>query len=204
MTADENDFDDPIANALLSDSTYERLQVERFRHFKQPLPTKLLWMSGLLVALALVFPVALAYPEFAPGVLGASPVFAAPRIALLGAVGGTVEVAAALVLVAVAVRRRQLEPSITESQAERLLNVEDVATLIGLGTGGASIALTDAFFLLGLAGPDAVAFFTADGNGPFLASGTDVTIGALALAAALAAVLVAALGLGLRRRLANR
>jgi hypothetical protein len=201
MTADENELDDPIANALLSDSTYERLQVERFRHFKQPLPRKLLWMSGLLVALALVFPVALAYPAVAPGVLEVSPLAAAPRIALLGALGGAIEVAAALVLVAVALRRLQLEPSITESQAERLLNVEDVATLIGLGTGGASIALTDAFFLLGLAGSDAVAFFTADGNGPFLASGTDVTVGVLALGAALAAVFVGALGVVLRQRL---
>ena len=52
------DPNDPIADALLGESTYERLRVERYALIKRRIPQKLVYQSGLLLALALIVPIA--------------------------------------------------------------------------------------------------------------------------------------------------
>jgi hypothetical protein len=119
---------------------------------------------------------------FAGGVLQSS-----PKIVTLGVFAVVIEVGCAGALTAVLLRRRQLEPDLTVEQAATLLTVEDLATLLGVVTGGATVLLTDAFFLLGHGGVAArTAFVEAGGGDPFAAAGHDVTVLALAVAALLA------------------
>ncbi|SEO69151.1 hypothetical protein SAMN04487948_104200 [Halogranum amylolyticum] len=192
---------DPIADAILGGSTYERLRLQRFSFFKQPVPRKLAWQSGLLFVLALVLPLAAGYPAETKALFAShSPTAASPKMLLLGLVGGGIELGTASALVAVTVRRLQLEPDLTEDAARRLLNVEDVATLVGVVTGGFAVLLTLAFFVLGYAGPEAVAAFVeSGGTSPFAPSGVGVSVTTLAVAALCGSLVVFASSVGLDR-----
>lgn len=187
MGTENTDVDDRIASALLGDSTYERLRIERHCYFRQPTPTKIAWLGGLLFAVALVAPIAATYPPSTQGLFVGGVLQSSPKIVTLGVFAVVIEVGCAGALTAVLLRRRQLEPDLTVEQAATLLTVEDLATLLGVVTGGATVLLTDAFFLLGHGGVAArTAFVEAGGGDPFAAAGHDVTVLALAVAALLA------------------
>lgn len=172
--------DDPIADALLSGSTYERMRATRVSVFAQPVPRRLGWQAAVLGAVALVAPLWIVAPA---GVRAA----ASPKAAAVGLFAVGVQVLAAGGLAGAAALRARAG-DLDEDAAARLLAVEEVASLLGLGTGGVATAVTLVLFALGVAGPDAVAAYVATGGGdPFVPSGLGVPVTAVAGAALAAA-----------------
>jgi len=202
---DEDDIQDPVANALLGDSTYERLRQLRYSPFGQPIPTKLVWQSGLLFLLALMLPVMAAFPAEVRAMLGGTAVSASPKVLILGLVGGVVVFGGGLTLTAVGFLRVHLEPRMTERLAHRLLSLEDVASLLGIGTGGLAIVVTMAYVLMGYVGVRAVEWYIDTmGLSPFAPSGVEpVTVGGVATLAFVGSValLVASQALHIEIRL---
>jgi hypothetical protein len=184
--------DDSIAATLLGGSTYERLRLERALYFTQPTAVRLAWQSGLLLALTLVAPLAATLPTpIQAGALGGDPLAASPVIVIVATVALALQVGTAGALGVVAAIRVRAGESLSRTRAERLVTVEEVASLLGLGTGGLAVAVTDAYVLLGHAGGDAVAaYVAAGGRSPFAASDTGLSIAAVTLAAFVAAVVV--------------
>jgi hypothetical protein len=203
--SDREDIDDPVANALLSESVYERIRQLRYSPLGQPIPTKLAWQSGLLFLLALMLPVLAASPEEVRAMLGESAVSASPKVLVLGVVGGSVVFGTGLTLTALGFLRVRLEPRMTEGLAHRLLGLEDVASLLGIGTGGIAIVLTMAYVLMGYVGQRAVEWYVgATGLSPFAPSGVEpLTVGGVATLAFVGSValLVASRALHMELRL---
>lgn len=189
---DSTDIDDPIASALMGDSLYERLRVRRHSVFGQSIPKKLAWQSGLLCVLALVLPIAAAFPPEVKALFpSGDPVTASPQVMLLGVIALAIVLISATTLAALEYTRLRLEPTLTRRQAEALLNWEDVASLFGLGTGGMAVVITDGFVLMGLGGADLVQAYTAQApTGAFVPSGTGVSVVAVAATALCGAVVL--------------
>lgn len=179
---DEDDIQDPVADALLGDSTYERLRQTRYSPFGQPIPTKIVWQSGLLFLLALMLPVMAAFPAEVRAMLGGTAVSASPKVVVLGLVGGVVVFGGGLALTVIGFLRVRLESRMTEELAHRLLGLEDVASLLGIGTGGLAILLTMAYVLMGYVGIRAVEWYIDTmGLSPFAPSGVEpITVGGVA------------------------
>ncbi len=184
MTDSDTDVpaNDWITDSVLDGSTYDRLRVRRFSYFKQPISQKLTWMAGLLALVALVAPIALTLPSSASETFpGRDPLTASPKVVLLGLFAIVVVFTAAASLTAVELYRRRLEP-VSETQAKRLLNLEELASLIGLVTGSAMILLTLGLFAVGYGGESALASFVGSGGGhPFEPSGTGLSVARLAV-----------------------
>ena len=172
----DDDPSDPVTKALLGESAYERLRATRFGMFKQPIHRKLRWQSGLLFGVALLLPLMALFPaevrSSLPG--GGSLVGAAPKVALLGLVGGIVVFLGGVTLTAIGVVRVRLEPTMTEWQADTLLNLEEVASLLGIGTGGVGVLLTLVFTAIGFGGSEAVGTYVRTmGTSPFATTGVE-------------------------------
>ncbi|GAB7092916.1 hypothetical protein JCM30237_00680 [Halolamina litorea] len=189
MSAKEGGVDDPIASALVGGTVYERLRVERYQLFRQSIPVKLAAQGAILAGLALVIPLAMTLPSSTRALFpGGDPLTASPKILLLGAYAGAIELVAAAALCYVGYRRLR-GGEIGEAEARHLLNVEDVASMVSLVTGGAAVLAVDAFFLLGHGGADAVAeLLAAGGSNPFAGTPVPVTVVGVGLAAASLAV----------------
>jgi len=195
--------DDRITDAILSGSAYERLRLQRPTYFTQPVPTKLTWQSVLLAGLALLAPLYLLFPATVAEYLPAtSPTLASPKVIVLGLVGAGIELFAAALLVGVTLFRIRHHP-LSEPQARTVLNVEDFASYVGFGTGGMAIAITMCYFVLGLAGGDAIASYvtTMDGINPFVDSGLGLSVAELAGASFVGCLGLLLAGQYLRRRL---
>lgn len=176
---------DDITDGILSESHYERLRIERFSHFKQSVPTKLKWQCGLLVTLVLALPVYALFPETVSQYLPTTdPAAASPKVIMVGAVGGLMEVVSMSMLTATTLYRLRHEP-LSEYEAQGLLNVEDFASAIGLIAGTLAIAIMAAYLVLGTLGGSAVNEYitTMNGVNPFAASGVGITVADVALAA---------------------
>ncbi|MCU4926518.1 hypothetical protein OB905_11070 [Halobacteria archaeon AArc-dxtr1] len=186
------DPDDPIADALLGDSTYERLRVQRYALIKQRIPRKLRWQGGLLLMLALIVPITATYPASVQAVFPSDdPLWSSPLVLWLGVYAGVIQLATAATLTAVAVVRRRGDATFSESQVRTLLNVEDVASMFGLVTGGFAVLLTVAFFLFGHMGAETVAeFVTAAPQNPYGQTAVSVPVIVVGTAAAIGAGLV--------------
>ena len=188
----DKQFEDPIAAALLGDSIYESLRVRRRSLFKQPLSRKLAWQSGILAALAMVLPLTLALPESTRALFPAGdPLSSTPKILLLGVYAGAIEAIAALGLIYVGVRRIRHGGSLTERQARRLLDIEDMASLFSLVTGPFAVLAFDGVFLLALGGRDSMTtFFAGGGDNPFASGAIPVSLAEVTIAAGVLAVVV--------------
>ncbi|MFC4359147.1 hypothetical protein ACFO0N_14465 [Halobium salinum] len=194
--------EDPIASAVLGESAYERLRARRYSLFKQSIPRKLAWQAAILGALTLVLPLAATLPASTRRLFaGGDPLAAAPKILLLGAYAGAIEVVAAVGLCYVGYRRLRQGTELSEREARTLLNVEDVASMISLVTGAAAVAAVDGFFLLAHGGDAMAAFFEAGGENPFAATPVPVTVLGVTLSAAGLAVVLFALSRLFDRRL---
>ncbi|APW97595.1 hypothetical protein CHINAEXTREME_07325 [Halobiforma lacisalsi AJ5] len=195
------DPNDPIADALLGESTYERLRVERYALIKRRIPEKLVYQSALLFALALVVPIVATYPSSVQaGFPGGDPLWSSPLVLWVGVYAGGIELATATCLVAVALVRRRWESRLSESQVHALLNVEDVASMFGLATGGFAILITVGFFLLGHAGPETFSSVVeAAPRNPYGATGLSVPVIAVGTAAAISSSVVYSIGRYLSR-----
>lgn len=190
------DPNDPIADALLGESTYERLRVERYALIKQRIPQKLRYQSGLLFVLALVVPIVVTYPSSVRAAFpGGDPLWSSPLVLWVGVYAGGIELGTAACLTAVAIVRRRHEPRLTESQVHTLLNVEDVASMFGLATGGFAILITIGFFLLGHAGVETVhAVVESAPRDPYGQTDVSVPVIAVGVAAAISSCLVYSIG----------
>lgn len=203
MAQDSNVDDDRITDAVLSGSAYERLRVQRPTYFTQSVPTKLTWLSVLLAGVALLLPLYLLFPGTVTTYLPATdPMLASPKVIMLGLVGTGIELFAATLLVGTALFRIRCYP-LSEPQARTVLNVEDFAAYIGFGTGGMAIGITLCYFLLGLAGGEAIASYvtTMDGINPFVDSGIGLSVAELAVVSFLGCLGLLGVGQYLRRRL---
>jgi multisubunit Na+/H+ antiporter MnhB subunit len=199
---DGNDHvDDPRASALLGDSTYERIRMQRYSLFQQSIPKKLGWQSLILGALALVVPMAMMQPETTRALLGGDPLSAAPKFLFLGMYASAIEFVATLGLCYVAYRRITAEDALDERQVRDLLAIEDVASNVSLVTGGAAVAAVHGFFLLGLGGePIVEEVVSLAGRNPF----TDGFIPATVTLVAASATVLAVFSFALSRVLADR
>ena len=190
MREDGSGVEDDITDALVGGSLYERLRVQRTSVFGGPIPRKLAAQSGLLVVLTLVLPITAAFPAGVRALFPAEePTTASPQIMLLGVLGLVLLIGTGGVLVCLEYARLRLEPGLTESQIRALLNWEEVASLFGLGTGGAVVFLTDGFTLLGLGGIGVVQTYLQQApRSAFTTSGTGISVVAVATAALCGAV----------------
>jgi hypothetical protein len=171
-----DDHDDPVTLALLGDSAYDRLRATRHSMFKQPIHKKLRWQSGLLVGLALVLPLMGVFPTDVQMLLQKDATLnaGAPKVVLLGLVGGSIVFIGGVTLTIIGVVRHRLEPGLTERQADRLLNVEEVASLLGIGTGGIGIVITLVLTAIGFGGVNAIqTYVEALGRSPFAGTGVE-------------------------------
>jgi hypothetical protein len=186
---------DPIASALLSDSHYERLRARRYSLFETSIPQTLALQGLILATLALVLPLAMTLPASARALFpGGDPLASTPKILLLGAYAGAIETAAGLGLAYVGYRLYRHHGNLSEHEARHLLNVEDVASMIGLVTGAVAVLALDGFFLLGHAGQGAIsAFLAAGGKNPFAATPIPVTVVGIAVPAAVLSIVLFAL-----------
>lgn len=188
----DDEYEDRVADALLSDSIYERVRFQRPSLFNRPIPRKLRWQSGLLFALSGVLPLLATVPPEARELFPAGdPLSATTKILVLGIVGGCVTFATGLGLVGVALLIEHFQSKMTEARAHMLLSLEEVASSIGLITGGAAIGITLAFHLLGLGGEDAVgAYIELTGSNPFAGVGIEMPVAIIAGAAAIGGLLL--------------
>lgn len=172
--ADDDLHDDPVADALVDGSVYERLRITRVGSFKQPIPTKLRWKSALLFALALTLPLFAVMPADVRGLLPAGdPLAGSPKIIVLGLFGGAATFFAGLCLLAVVYLRVRGADSMTEHRAETLLSLEEMASLVGFVTGAPAIAITLGFVLLGLGGGAVLeTYVRVTGRNPFAGTHT--------------------------------
>jgi hypothetical protein len=114
---------------------------------------------------------------------------ASPKVILLGLIGGVVVFVCGIGLATLAAARLRLEGRMTEERAHTLLSLEEVASLLGLGTGGIAILLTLGYVLLGHGGMEAVeTYIRLAGRSPYAASGVDVSVAAVATSAFVGAV----------------
>lgn len=194
MSSDQRTHD-AITEAVLSESSYERLRALRYSMFGQPIP-RTLGIQGLLLAvLASTVPLYWLFPDSVAGYLPTTdPMTATPKVALLGAFGGAVVFFSALLLIGAALYRVKHAP-LSESQAREVLVLEDFTGGLTVGMGGLSIVLTAACFAMGLGGGDVVETYvtTMEGRNPFAGSMSGLPLGVLGISAlsASAVVLVA-------------
>jgi len=190
MTPDSQ-ADDHIASAILSGSTYEKIRYQRHSFFRQSVPRTLMLQSALLGLLVALLPMYGLFPTSVAGYLPATnPGVASPKILLLGVFGGLLELLGATLLAGTALYRVKRAP-LTESQAHTVLDIEDFARYVGLGTGGLAILLTVCVFAVGLGGGGAVGTYigTAGAN-PFVASGLRLPVVTVSLVAFVASVVL--------------
>lgn len=190
MTTD-TEVDDHIASALLSGSTYEKVRYQRHAVLRQSVPRTLMLQSALLGLLVALLPMYGLFPASVAGYLPATdPTVASPKVLLLGAFGGLLELLGAVLLVGAALYRLRRAP-LTESQAHTVLDVEDFARYVGLGTGGLAILLTVCLFAVGLGGGVAVdSYVGTAGANPFGTSGLGLPVVAVSLGAFVASVVI--------------
>ena len=183
--------DDRIARTMLSGSTYERVRYERYAFFRQSVPRTLTAQSGILALLALILPMYGLYPEGVAAFLPSTdPAVASPKAILLAVFGGGMLLLSAALLVGAGLYRARFSP-LTESQAHSVIDVEDFARYVGLGTGALAVVLSVGIFAVGLGGGEAVGtYLEVTGRNPFLDSGTGVSVQVVALAAFVASVLL--------------
>jgi hypothetical protein len=195
-------LDDPISHAIVDGTPYERLRARRYSLFSGTIPTKLRRQGGLLLLLTAVVPVLGAATAAAEGGTAWSALFTSPKIALLAFFAVSIETLAAVVLFAIAALRLRHE-TLDERTAHRLLNLEDVASMIGLGTGGLAVVLVGFYAVGGVLAPDVlVGLQPAHSSGPFSGSGAGVSLAAVAVLSSVLAVVTVIGGSLLRERLA--
>lgn len=187
--------DDHIASAILSGSTYQQIQYQRHSFFRQSVPRTLMLQSAMLGLLVALLPMYGLFPTSVAGYLPTvDPSTASPKILLLGVFGGLFELLGATLLVGTALYRVK-RASLTESQAHTVLDIEDFARYVGLGTGGLAILLTVCVFAVGLGGGGAVGTYVGTaGANPFVASGLRLPVATVSLVDFVASVVLFYLG----------
>lgn len=194
-------LEDQISRAIVDGTPYEQLRARRYSLFSGSIPTKLRRQGGVLITLTATVPILAAATATTEGGGTWAALFASPKLALLGLFAVGVETLAATVLFAIAALRLRHE-ILDERTAHRLLNLEDMASMMGLGTGGLAVGLLVCYAVVGVLAPDAlVGLQPAHSGGPFSTSGTGVPLAAVAAVASVLAVVTVVGGTLLRDRL---
>ncbi|WP_440990033.1 hypothetical protein [Haloarchaeobius baliensis] len=194
-------LDDHISRAIVDGTPYERLRARRYSLFSGTISSKLRRQGLVLATLVATVPALAAATATAKGGTTWAALFASPKLAILGLFAVGVETLAATALFAIAALRLRQEV-VDERTAHRLLNVEDMAAMLGLGTGGLAVALVGLYAVVGVLAPDAlVGLQPAQAGGPFSASGTGVPLAVIAAIASVLAVVTVVGGALLRERL---
>lgn len=149
---DDDGYQDRITDAVLSNSAYDRVRALRASPFRGSMQTTLTRLAALLAVLSLVLPVYAAFPPSTKQYLPTTdPLQASPKVLMLGVYGAAMITVAAAVLVLAMVTRIRRAP-LDEDGASWLVDMETFAAYVGYGLGGASVAITLGYFVLGLVG----------------------------------------------------
>lgn len=147
--------DDPVAAALVDGSAYERIRVQRMSTFDQEIPRKLHRFGWLLYLLAAALLSLAVIPPATETVLPVDPLAASTKVLVLGLIGGTIIVTMGIGLILNAVTAARLAP-MSESTAESLLALEEMASLIGFIIGGIVTTITVVIIAVAHGGPEAI------------------------------------------------
>lgn len=161
--SDSPDHDDSIARRLLEGTAFQRRRVTvGVTSLSQR--RKLGVFAGIAGSLALVVPMGLTLPPaVATGFLGGAPLAASPAVLAVGLFGILAELAAGVTVTVVCLRAQGSE--LTEREALHLVAVDNVATMIGLGVGSASVLAVLCGFGVGYAGVEMVRTFGSSASG---------------------------------------
>mgnify|MGYP000165092262 CR=1 FL=1 len=181
---------DPITDAILSESAYERLRYTE-GVITVPVSRVLLYQAVLLALLATILPLYAFYPpsvgEYVPTL---DPFLATPKLLVLGLVGWVTEVTAALLLAGLWWYRRRRGP-LTEAQARTVFDVEQIAAGLSVVTGGLAIVVTVGLVSLGVFGGSTMAIYLERVAGTnVFAQTTGVSIGHLSVLSVLGCLVV--------------
>jgi hypothetical protein len=195
MTDDDpDDPDDEISQIVAFGSEYERLRLLGGIFSGQSLGRKIRLHALLLVALSLIYPIALLLPPAVrPLFPGPRPPLGSPNIVILGLFGALTQVFAGTLMLVIA--RRLTARDLERVDAQRYVALESVASALGFGTGGIAIGLTLGFFLLNLGGVGTarpLRAALASARGPYVPSGVGMSVRSLAVAALLAGLVLLA------------
>lgn len=152
--------DDPVADALVDGSVYERVRIQRMSTFDQQIPRKLHRFGWLLYLLAAALLSVTVLPPATEATLPVDPLATSTKVLVLGLIGGSVVVAMGVGLILNALAAERLKP-MSESTAESLLALEEMASLIGFVIGGAVTLLTVGIVAVAHGGPEAVEMLLA-------------------------------------------
>lgn len=195
MSNDGQSFDDPIAAAILSNSPYEQLRATG--PLRRSIAVKVGALGVLLAVLTLSVPLVMTRtPVMQALYRGESPLASTPIVATLGAVGCALALASGVTLGLVA-RRVHLGEAVSRTQAQTLLVIEDVASMLGFGGGVLTLITVLTFIGCGLSSPDAVATIA---SGPFTTSLIGISVESLVAAAAAGSLVLALLSVYIHRR----
>lgn len=166
----DDDIEDPVAESLLSEDVFRRLRIEQSMGVGWTTVRRLQAQALIAAALALV------YPLGSVAEVGESPV-----IVVVGVFGGAVVTGGAGAVTAVAIARLRADGDLTQTAAEELITLEELATMLSLVTGGAAVAATHVLFLAAIFAPETLAGLMR--RDPFAPTGTPLTLGAVAAGA---------------------
>lgn len=153
------DRDDPITNAILSDSRYEQLHYDDWSVFSISPTRAMVVQAAFLGALALILPLYVIYPETISEYLPTlDPFVASPKILMLGAIGWSIEIFAAVLMVGLYYYRVRKQP-LDDDQARTVFDIQQIAAGLSLVTGGLAIAVTVGLVALGAVGEDAISAY---------------------------------------------
>lgn len=180
--------DDPIAERVLSDSPYERLQARQFSYFAQPIDRKLALQSYLLFALAALLPIIAAFPPGLRRVYFADVAAASPKVAFIALVAVVFVAGTGVGHAIVEHVRLRLRP-LDEHQARELVTFETLCSMLGFGTGGFATLSTYVLVLMGFGGERLLdAFLALGGGNPFAPSNLGVSVGTVTVLALVSGV----------------
>ncbi|SDG06841.1 hypothetical protein [Halorientalis regularis] len=179
----QDDPDDEISRILTRGSEFERLRLVGGVFTGLSLRQKVRLHGLTLVALSLVYPIALVLPP-AVGRLfpGPRPALGSPNVVVLGCFAALTQAFAGTLTWLVG--RRLARADADAVTARRLVALESIGSVVGFGTGGIAAALTLGFFLVNLAGigtAQALRGALAGARGPYAPSQIAVSVRAFAV-----------------------
>ncbi|MEF8883297.1 MAG: hypothetical protein V5A34_12325 [Halapricum sp.] len=189
-----SDETDPITDAVLSESAYERIRYTE-GIITQPVLRTLTFQAGLLALLASILPLYAFYPSsVSEHVPTLDPFLAAPKLLFLGLVGWVTEVSAALLLAGLWYYRQRRVP-LTEAQARTVFDVEQIAAGLSIVTGGLAIVVTVGLVAIGVFGEATMATYLGSiaGDDVFAQTATGISVGHLSMLSGLGCLVVLAI-----------
>ncbi|MFB6083070.1 MAG: hypothetical protein ABEJ94_02365 [Halorientalis sp.] len=181
----EDDPDDEISRILIQGSEFERLRLVGGVFTGLSLRRKVRLHGLALVALSLVYPIALVLsPAVGRLFPGPRPALGSPNVVVLGCFAALTQIFGGTVTWLVDRRLARADPDAVT--ARRLVALESIGSVIGFGTGGIAAALTVGFFLVNLAGigtAQALENALAGARGPYAPSRIAVSVRAFGVAA---------------------